>query len=378
MLPRLYEASLDVSSYENNGYGFFRDCIKCEVTEELNGGYTLNMVIASTDRLANIVSENMIVKAKANAEDPPQLFEINKLVVKSNGEIEIQGQHIKYLLMQNCITSWYSMADIIVEGTPQQVADEILDSLMFETPFEFFSDIKTINTFNFEDSQSQKLGDIFGGSDYSLLSVFGGDYHYDNFKIELLENRGTDSGYKLRFGHTMSDYEQTITNDTEYTHLIGFAKVSRSDVENGTLVISGMPVLSNSKRVFPKVKQIDFTSDIRDYFGSSWKVDFKTGLHCQDTADKLFELTNKYLINNYNRKQAVGECNITITYNSELDKMQHLKLGDTVKVCFGEDKNSLFARISKVTYNSLAERYTLIEVGEQKPSLLDFILNKRR
>lgn len=377
MLPRLYKNVFDKTAYGNNGLGFIRDCIKCEVTEELNGAYTLSMTVSATDKLADDIAINMFIKVKANNNDVPQLFEINKHICKANGDIEVQGQHIKYLGMQNCISNNGNTVGETVTGTPQAVADYILNDLMFDNLFTFSSNITSEKTFDLSDSPSKKLGDIFGGADYSFLSEFGGEFHYDNFKIELLKSRGSDSGYKLMYGHNMSDYNQTITNDTAYSHIMGYATVTRSDEENGSIILAGEPVQSSTNQVFPKVKLIDVSSEIRDYFGGSWKVNPKTGLNYQDTLDMITYFTNEYFMKKVNRR-TVEECNITITYDSELDKMQKLKLGDTVKVCYGPNKSTLTEKISKVVYDSLAERYTLIEIGEQKPSLLDFVTKKRR
>lgn len=377
MLPRLYKNVFDKTAYGNNGLGFIKDCTKCEVTEELNGAYTLTMTVSPTDKLADQIAINRFIKVKANNDDGPQLFEINKLVVKATGDIEIQGQHIKYLGMQNCISNIGNTVGDTVTGNPKTVADYILNDLMFDNLFTFSSDITTEKTFDLSDAPSKKLGDIFGGSDYSFLSEFGGEFHYDNFKINFLESRGSDKGYKLMFGYNMSDYSQTITNDTAYSHIMGYATVTRSDEDSGAIILAGDPVQSSTTQIFPKVKLIDVSSEIRDYFGGSWKVNPKTGENYQDTLDMITYFTNEHFMKKVNRR-TVEECNITITYDSELDKMQHLKLGDTVKICYGPDKTTLTEKISKVVYDSLAERYILIEVGEQKPSLIDFVIKKRR
>ncbi len=377
MLPRLYDASLNKSSYNNNGYGFIKDCTECFVTEELNGAYSLTMKIAPTEPLIDNIGISMIVKAKANNEDPPQLFEINKIVATPNGGLEIQAQHIKFLCCQNCISNIGNTIDYKETGTPQQIMDAVFDELMFENLFQFYSDITTSKEFDLSESPSKKLGDIFGGKENSLISEFKGEFHYDNFKIEFLKSRGRDTGHKIMFGHNMSDYNQTVTNDAAYSHLMGYAKITRSDINGGYAVLAGSPVLSNTDRVFPKVKLIDVSSKIREYFGGDFKVNPQTGENYQDAVDMITYFTNEYMIFNVNYR-TVEEVNISITYEPELDKMQNINLGDTVKVCFGKNRPSITEKISKVIYDSLAERYTLIEVGEHKTSLLNFIQNKRR
>ena len=262
MLPRLYETSIDKSSYAGNGLGFIKYCKKCEITEELNGEYTLSMTVHPWDNLADKIKVNRIIKAKSNSTDKPQLFEITKHVVQTNGEIEITGQHIKYLGLQNCMFRTSTFPDS-KNGTPQEIADFLFENLYFDNLFTFYSDITDKVDFKLSDIESKKLGDVFGGSDYSLISEFGGEFHYDNFNISFLKKRGSDSDFKLMFGKNISDFNQTISNDTCYSHIVAFAKVSKSD-ENTTVVVCGEPYLTNQNQVFPKVKFIDKTEDINN------------------------------------------------------------------------------------------------------------------
>ena len=85
----------------------------------------------------------------------------------------------------------------------------------------------------------------------------------------------------------------------------------------------------------------------------------------------------RFFKNEY-KSRVTEEINVTVTHNVELDEMKNLSLGDTIKICYGEDKESLSARITKTVYNSLAEKYTSIEIGNPKLNLFSFIRNKRR
>ena len=375
MLPRLYETSLDKSSYAGNGLGFIKYCKKCEVTEELNGEYTLSMTVHPWDNLAEKIKVNRIIKAKSNSTDKPQLFEITKHVVQTNGEIEITGQHIKYLGLQNCMFRTSTFPDS-KNGTPQEIADFLFENLYFDNLFTFYSDITDKVDFKLSDIESKKLGDVFGGSDYSLISEFGGEFHYDNFNISFLKKRGSDSDFKLMFGKNISDFNQTISNDTCYSHIVAFAKVSKSD-ENTTVVVCGEPYLTNQNQVFPKVKFIDKTEDIKNYFGNDWKVNPTTGLNMTDTLQMLYYYAYEHFKNEY-KSRTEKEINITVTHKAELNEMKNLSLGDTIKICYGEDKQSLSARVIKTVYDSLAEKYKSIEVGSPKVNLISFIKNKRR
>lgn len=375
MLPRLYLQKSSKDYYNSNGYGFIKYCKKCEVTEELNGEYTLNMIVHPYDKLANEIKINRFIKAKPNSRDKPQLFEITRHIVKANGEIEISGQHIKYLGLQNCTFASHIFSDTY-SGTPQKVADYIFENLYFENNFTFYSDISKSVDFKTADIASKKLGDILGGSDYSFVSEFGGEFYYDNFTIKFLKRRGIDSNYKLMFGKNLSDYNQTISNDTCYTHIVAYAKVDKND-GNGTVIVCGDPWLTNQNQSYPKVKFIDKTEDLKNHFGSKWSVNPTTGYNMTDTQSQLSYYAYEHFKNEY-KSRVSEEINVTVTHNLELEEMKNLSLGDTIKICYGEDKESLSARIIKTVYNSLEEKYTSIEVGSPKVNLFSFIKNKRR
>lgn len=379
MLPRLYNASTAYNSYNNNGLGFLRDTKSCEVTEEKNGEYFLEATISGSDRLADVITDSMLIKAKANDIDPPQLFEINK-VVTSNGnggkQIKVSAQHIKYLCFNNYIPQNVDYADD--SGTPAQIMANVFSRLALTNYFTFTSGITDTGTIDFTDAPSKTLGEIIGGKENSIISVFGGELHFNNFNIELLRSRGQASNHRIIFGHNLSSYDQTLTNDSSYSHIVGYAKVpdyvSGSSSSSGSYkVITSTPVLTGSTRAFPKIKQIDFTSDLRSCYGNDFKI--TGGTLTPGIQDKLDALTAEKL-SEYSGI-ANKDLNIKIDYRPELDRLNNVALCDTVNVVLGT-ASVVRAQVTKVKYDSLAERYTMLEVGDPKPMLPAFFTKKRR
>ena len=134
MIPRLYARSGVINDYLlNNGLGFISTCTECRVTEERNGNYYLDMTVPKSDRLAGAVAPDMIVKAKPNLTDPPQLFEINN--IKTNRDsLTVKANHIKNLLYRNCLRSDYTPssqnpAQTMIDGTPQEIVSRYLSYL---------------------------------------------------------------------------------------------------------------------------------------------------------------------------------------------------------------------------------------------------------
>lgn len=380
MLPRLYEPVASTTAYDNNGYGFFSTCSKCEVTEERNGVYSLAMTIAMNDPLASSVITGMFIKAKANQYDVPQLFEINEVIQNSSsGTISINANHIKFLGFQNTVSNTSNYGGIYKEMPEQLVNDLLSDSIIENNIFTFRSDITEKKDFDYNKIVSKKFGDICSNSEGSLLDVFGGEFHYDNFKIELLKSRGTDSGKKIMFGYNMSDYKQTITNDNDYTHCVGYATLdtaNSSSAVGSTITLAGDPTVATKHSIiFPKVKLIDFTEKVKNDVGSDFKVRTDIGEDIELIKELLQYYSNEYVIFN---GWSSPKVNIVITYDSELDKFQDIKLCDTVTVCLGRNKQSIQSKITKVVYDSILERYSLIEVGEKTLSLYDFLSKTRR
>lgn len=368
MFPLLYPASADLVIYEYNGYGFFNTCTQCDITEERNGEYILEMTISPSDNLAKTVSIGMIIKAKANQYDNPQLFYICQIVVDKIGNISIIANHVKYLHFQNCTLSesgFYS-----ITANPKTIMNTLFEGLAFDNLFEFDSDITDEKEFVSGYSSVKKLGDVYGGSDGSLLDIFGGEYHFDNFKVELKKSRGRSTNYQVRFGSNISDYNQTITNDNVYTHIVFFAKIKAIDFVEKEYEIALEPMSTGLARTFKNVKKVDFTSEMSDY-----EVKPSTGLGYDDAKKQLQVLANEYLSKN---TFTTEEVNITVTYMPELDNLQDIRLCDTVTVVHGKLGATTKSKVTKVVYDSIHERYKSVEFGEAKISLKNFIKNNRR
>lgn len=377
MMPRLYDAVADLRAYDDNGHGFFSTCSKCEVTEERNGAYSLSMTISERDLLANTAMVGMFVKAKPNQYDEPQLFEINEIIKNSsNGTITINANHIKFLGLQNTPSNDVNYTNEYKE-TPEEIVNFLLSySINENNLFTFTSDITEKKLFNYSKVASKKIGEICGNSEGSLLDVFGGEFHYNNFEIELLKSRGTDSGKKIMFGYNLSDYKQTMTNDDDYTHCIGYATVDTANDDKKTITLAGDPTLATKHEIiFPKVKLIDFTDKIREELGSDFKVRTDRSDDINLVKELLMYYSNEYVIFN---GWSSPKVNIVITYQPEIDKLQDIKLCDTVTVCLNKKTQSIKSKITKVVYDSILERYTLIEVGEKALSLYDFLSKTRR
>lgn len=376
MFPRLYNLSGTINDYMNgNGLGFIR-CTECRVREERNGNYYVDLSVPRSDRLAGVITYDKIIKAMPNFRDPPQLFIITDIRT-GRDELKVRAQHIKSLLFQNCLRSTFTPSadnpgQTVMDGTPQQVVSRYLSYLAVpESRFTFSSDITTQKAFECTAHKSKLLGELFSDQKGGLLYEFGGEYHYNNFTIELLQSRGLASQHHLKFGADLSDFEQIVTTDAAYTHIQGWCKVY--DIGNSKIehYISGTPYTAKPNSVFPKMKMVDFTNEIRNKYGADVTASRET-----DIRQDLTTLSQNY----YQKKVLYHEnaqVSVKVTYEPYLSTLQNIGLCDTLRVRIG-DSEPIITQITSIVFDSLTERNVEISVGDARTTLSDFITKMRR
>ncbi len=374
MQPILYKSDTVKTDFnDNNGLGFFNHCIACTVTEERNGLYELSMTILPTDRLSKSVAVGMFVKTMANPHDEPQLFEIYQMSVNDKA-IEIKGQHVKYIANGNVISEAYTPT-----GTPLEVWEDIADLLSFDNLFEFYSDIKTSATVTTGKDRPVRLGDMLGGVEGSFLDSYGGEYHYDNFKIELLSARGTDSGICLRYGSNISTYRQDSDINTVYTHFLPYAYLSVEDSDGNArdyqmAVNTNLIDLENDRLSYQRALAYDFSEKF-----SEDKIITPTNggapLNWSELTAKLKTLAESYVDTNRTALTEISS-NITVDVADTLRNLGTCRLCDTVQIYYEPLDVTAKAKIVKTEYDSLNERYKKIELGTIKKTIADLFSNK--
>ena len=94
MIPVLHPA--DSTSWASFGVGALTDAISCEVLEERNGQYELEMTYPVSGQHYADLALRMIVLAKPNFSDNPQPFRIYKISKPLNGIVTVNAQHLSY------------------------------------------------------------------------------------------------------------------------------------------------------------------------------------------------------------------------------------------------------------------------------------------
>lgn len=376
MLPLLYKSNTAKNDFNNNGLGFVKNCTKCKVTEVRNGLYELELEALTNDRLAESLVPKMFVKAKANPHDVPQIFEIYSTSV-TDTKISAKAQHLKYIAGGNIIDKLFK-SDVAL--TPVETWNNIQSDLYLENLFTFDSDITTKAIVTAGRDCHIRLGDFLSGSDGSMLDTFGGEFHYDNFKIELLKNRGSETGLAIRYGSNISSYQQDSDSSTVYSHLLPYAIVKAEDYDTGKsigdkMVYADLIDLHNDNLTYKRALAYDFSDSFTE--DDDIAVIYQNGVvsNWSDLTTKLSTVAAQYVNKNRTALTEIS-VNITVDVAETLRNLENCKLCDTVQVYFEPLGFSANAKIVKTEYDVLLEKYTKIELGTIKKTIADLFSGK--
>lgn len=363
MIPILYPKN--ETDFLHNGIGFLRDTTKATVTEERNGSYELSLQYPITGQWYDEITEGCIIKAKANETSEPQLFRVYKSSKPLNGLVTYSAEHISYDL-NGIPTLGFS----IKSATPQMAINHAIEEAGLPCPFSVISDISTLNSTAIPTPCSVRA--ILGGQEGSVLDVWGGEYEFDNFVIKLHEERGADNGVLIEYGKNLKDLKQEANIAECYTHLMPYAAYQEDgegeDAEKQDVYIflaeKVLPLPTAENIGHNKAYIMDFSAE----FGEDEEI----------TEAALREKATAYAAT---AKLGTPKVSITVSFiqlwqteeYKNIAPLERVKLCDTVKVHFSQLGVNASAKVIKTVYDSLAEKYDSVELGDAKSTLADTI-----
>lgn len=344
MNPILYAA--DETSFTTNGIGVLSDCISCIITEERNGQYTLEMEYPSNGLWVDEIETGCIIKAKANDVDDPQLFQINDVVRTLTGINTIEAQHISYRL------SGVPVLPFTAAGAAAALTS-IETYAVTPTGFTFETDKNSVTSYSFPYPRSARS--ILGGQEGSLLDQFGGEYHFDNFKVSLLTARGSNNGVTIRYGKNLTDIGQEV-DGAVYNGILPYWYSEEDGAVYPTVpTVEGSPVV-------PCYEALDLTSEFEE----------------KPTAAQLTAKAEAMVSGMGKPIETIEVSFITLHQVEEygsLAALEHVALCDTVTVIYPDLRINAKMKVVKTVYNALVEMYDEITLGTLQTTLADVISN---
>ena len=347
MIPILYPMRQTV--FTKNGYGPLSDAISCKCTEKLNGKYEVELKIPRTGQHVDEINIDCTLKVKPNYEDDPQIFRIYSVEKNYDDTITVKAAHITY-----------DTSGIPVLPFTSQDLDDAVNNmntnrvLLSDSLFVINAEFSAEGTLEVKSPTSFRS--LLGGSDNSIIGVYGGEYHYDNYMIKLVEKRGTDKGVCFRYSKNISDFNQETSSEELYTAVLGYWKKSGNDNEPDT-IIYGDIIQCEGEFPYDKILVLDTTSSI------------KTENDAVATVDQINECVNEYIFKN---SVGIPKTTIKIDYSDD-DNIIKVCLGDRVGVLYPEYNINTIARCNTVVFDCLSEKNESIEIGVESKKITDTI-----
>ncbi len=342
MIPSVFPSN--ATSFDSLGYGALTQVTSCNVYEELNGAYELNLTLLVTDPHFEFVQIGNIITAKPNMTDPLQAFVIESISKVINGEVTVYATHV----------SQYRTKLIPVKAFATPTLASVINSLNTSTtyaescPFTFSTD-KT-SSVGLSMVFPRSLRDLMGGVEGSLLDIYGGEYKYDNFSISLLQHRGRETNTKVMYGRNMTDFRQDegFSWDGSATGVLPYWCSDK-----GIANVTGDVQYSQYADLYPYKKTVT--------------VDFTEKFEEMPTKAEL----EAYALNWINTKglpSVTLECSFD-QFDLENAQVNTIQLGDTVQVINTMYNVNYSSRIVATDYNVLSEVYNVLTVGDLKETL---------
>ena len=355
MIPILYrETTTDFSTF---GIGALADCVSCEVTEERNGAYECKMKYPITGALYKEIRKERLVKAKPNDTASPQAFRIYRITTPIDGIITIFAQHISYDL-GNIGVAPFS----ITASNPGMAMDAVFSHAAISHNFTFQSDYSTPKEFAV--AQPKSIRACLGGTAGSVVSEWGGEFEWDNFRIIHHQGRGKNNGVVIEYGKNLTKLEHDTDNTDVFSDLLPYAVNKSTDQEDEVVTLSEITLPITTELAVRKNLIKDFT----DSFDSETTI----------TEDMLREKATAYL-----EKNPLGYETPAITVSFEplwqqpeyASILERGALCDIVTVKHTYLGVKTTSKVVKTVFDSLAEKYKSITLGSCKANLTDTIQN---
>ena len=353
MKPILYDA--DRTSFPagvDNGLGVLADAMSCKVTQELNGQYELELHYPVEGIHYGEVALRSILRATVGPDGKMQPFRVYRIVPGMNGTAAIYARHIAYDL------GGYVVSPFTAADAPSAVAAIKGHAMPTDFPFALTTDKTTVAAMAVTVPSS--AWGLLGGQQGSLLDVYGGEYEFDEWAVRLLTRRGADRGVSVRYGKNLTDLTQDASCANCYTGAVPYWR------GNG-ITVTAAPVYAEGDFGYTRLMPLDLSSSFEQ----------------QPTQEQLQAAATSYIKQNHIGVPAVSwDVKLALLAQSsgyeDVAFLEQIYLGDTVGVYFHRLGVDAKARVNKIVWDCLLERYDSVALGSVKANIAATIAGQQK
>lgn len=352
MIPRIYEK--DATDFTNFGICPLTDCISCKVTEVRNGEFTLALEYPRAGRWADeIIPDRIVFAAPYEGATTGEPFRITDVTFDLKGDISVNAEHISYDLNYVIIGKTTNMTRY-----PKKMYDTLVSGSLLSAscPFSFETDMtdesQTVMTYNVPQPTPMKR--ILGGMEGSMLDLYGGEFKWNQYTVNLLSARGADNGVKIAYTKNLSGLNYNVDISGVYTGAVAF-------YENNDTYVQGTRQTIQHSYGFERDIVLDASSE------------FDT----TPTVAQLNTYAADYLASNAPDPAVSVDVEFVPLWQTDEYKaytdLEHVNLCDTVEVIYPPLNLDIKAKVVKTVFDVLSERYTDITIESTRATLADTI-----
>lgn len=347
MIPILYDQN--EKEFRTNGLGMLSDAVSCYVDFEVNGVYELEMRYPVDGRRYEDIQNRSLILAKPSPFDRPQPFRVYRITAPMRGTITVYARHIAYDLMGIPVAPFQAAnAPAAMQG--------LSDNAAVVCPFTFSTEKETVAAMDVKVPKS--IWSQLGGSEGSVLDVYGGEYEFDRFAVRLHKRLGEDRGVAIRYGKNLTTLEQDKNCANVYTGVYPYW----ANADGAMVTLSERILYAEGNFDHVRIMPLDLSEAFEE----------------APTEDQLRSRAVAYMkANNIGVPDiswTIGFVNLAQTEEYK-DKaiLEEIHWGDTVTVILPKMGIHVSARAVKARHNVLLDRYESVTLGKVKANISDTI-----
>lgn len=373
-----------IKLFESNATNFntckniMSECLSAIMTENIDGTFDIEIDYPMFDNkgLSKLIDRGLIVKCPTYDNRPDQLFKIRKRNRStSDKKISVYAECIARAdLDSNIILGVQVPAGKTRKEAIAIVLNAIQDKRRIYNVGNKDTNTNTSinmgldengNVINYLDvSYISPLSALLSETENSIYKAYGGEMEFNNFVINMLDERGNDNSFTIRSGKNLSDLEEEISDmGEEFATALIMCSADGLYLPNNEIIYSSYA--NSYDRYFYKVitcSDVNFEDLITENSTEADIEQAKQIVYAQlrERAQKYFNEQNDRLFGSYT-------INFVELAKSEEYKdyaeLTHCALGNKVKTIYPALNLNVESRVTEIKYNILTDKIEEITVG---------------
>lgn len=372
MIPILFSES--ERDFVSEGLGRLTECASWIVREERNGVFEGYFDYPQDGERFSDIKIGCHVMGLHDNSNKPQAFTIYRQEDRQiDGLSRFYFQHLTYDLTKVVVQPYTA-------SSCAEAVSKIVPNSLSENRFTFWTDKNVSGRFNLK--QPASVRNVLGGMQGSILDTYGkADLEWDMYTVRVYQNRGRDNGVEIRYGKNLASLERDRNNSESYNSVVPFWLG-----EDGTMVMLPEGIVYGESEVTESLwkthdldviqTQADEDLLFRYYTVKAVPLDLTDEFEERPTETQLRTKAQEFIDSQdaYRLKE-----NITVDFvqlwetdeYKDIANLQRVNLCDTVTIIYDKLDIRAKAKVIATEYDGLAERYTLVGLGEPKQTLAE-------